>query len=141
MAPISGHGVGFLRALRVLRLFCSYRIASRMQRDFPFVRRNYDTIVAGTHLFIFLFAMTAIVYETQHRQSPAIGNYIDALYFTVATLTTTGFGDITLTGTAGRLLSIVMMIVGISLFFADGAGAVPAQEAAPQVLLMRAFRA
>ncbi|MGA7261527.1 MAG: ion channel [Stellaceae bacterium] len=115
-APISGHGLGFLRALRALRLFRSYRIASRMQRDFAFVRRNYDTIVAGTHLFVFLFVMTAIVYETQHRQNPAIGNYIDALYFTVATLTTTGFGDITLTGTAGRLLSIVMMIVGISLF-------------------------
>jgi voltage-gated potassium channel len=116
MAPISGHGLGFLRALRVLRLFRSYRIASRMRRDFPFVRRNYDTIVAGTHLFVFLFVMTAIVYETQYRQNPAIANYIDALYFTVATLTTTGFGDITLTGTEGRLLSIVMMIVGISLF-------------------------
>jgi voltage-gated potassium channel len=116
MAPISGHGLGFLRALRTLRLFRSYRIANRMQRDFPFVRRNYDTIVAGTHLFVFLFVMTAIVYETQHRQNPSIANYIDALYFTVATLTTTGFGDITLTGTAGHLLSIVMMIVGISLF-------------------------
>jgi voltage-gated potassium channel len=116
LAPISGHGLGFLRALRVLRRFRSYRIASRMQRDFPFVRRNYDTIVAGTHLFVFLFVMTAVVYETQHRQNPAIANYIDALYFTVATLTTTGFGDITLTGTEGRLLSIVMMIVGISLF-------------------------
>jgi voltage-gated potassium channel len=116
LAPISGHGLGFLRALRALRLFRSYRIASRMQRDFPFVRHNYDTIVAGTHLFVFLFVMTAIVYETQHRQNPATGNYIDALYFTVATLTTTGFGDITLTGAAGRLLSIVMMIVGISLF-------------------------
>jgi voltage-gated potassium channel len=101
MAPLSGHGLGFLRALRVLRLFRSCRIASRMQRDFPFVRRNYDTIVAGTHLFVFLFVMTAIVYETQHRQNPAITNYIDARYFTVATLTTTGFGDITLTGTAG----------------------------------------
>jgi voltage-gated potassium channel len=113
---ISGHGLGFLRALRVLRLFRSYRIASRMQRDFPFVRRNYETIVAATHLFVFLLVITAIVYETQHRQNPAIGNDIDALYFTVATLTTTGFGDITLTGTEGRLLSIVMMIVGISLF-------------------------
>jgi voltage-gated potassium channel len=115
-APISGHGLGFLRALRVLRLLRTYRIASRMRRDFPFVRRNYDTIVAGTHLFVFLFVMTAIVYETQHRQNPEIANYIDALYFTVATLTTTGFGDITLKGTEGRLLSIVMMIVGISLF-------------------------
>src|SRR6516165_10739084 len=47
---------------------------------------------------------------------PGDGNYVDALYFTVATLTTTGFGDITLTGTSGRLLAIVMMIVGVSLF-------------------------
>jgi voltage-gated potassium channel len=116
LAPVGGEGLGFLRALRVLRLFRSYRVASRMRRDFPFVRRNYDTIVAGTNLFVFLFGMTAVVYESQHRQNPAIGNYLDALYFTVATLTTTGFGDITLIGTSGRLLAIVMMIVGVSLF-------------------------
>ena len=116
LVPISGHGLGFLRALRVLRLFRSYRIVSRMKRDFPFVRRNYDTIVAGTNLFVFLFGMTAVVYETQHWHNPAIGDYLDALYFTVATLTTTGFGDITLIGTGGRLLAIVMMIVGVSLF-------------------------
>ena len=116
LAPLSGHSLGFLRVLRVLRLFRSYRIASRMRQDFLFVRRNYDTIVAGTNLFVFLFGMTAIVYETQHRHNPEIGNYLDAFYFTVATLTTTGFGDITLTGTTGRLLAIVMMIVGVSLF-------------------------
>ncbi len=34
----------------------------------------------------------------------------------LATVTTTGFGDITLPGTAGKLTSIVTMIVGISLF-------------------------
>src|SRR6516165_4987641 len=116
LAPVSGHGLGFLRALRALRLFRSYRVASRMRRDFPFVRRNYDTIIAGTHLFVFLFVMTSVVYEAQHRFNPAIANYVDALYFTVATLTTTGFGDITLIGTSGRLLSIVMMLVGVSLF-------------------------
>jgi voltage-gated potassium channel len=116
LAPVSGHGLGFLRALRALRLFRSYRIASRMKRDFPLVRRNYDTIIAATNLFVFLFLMTAVVYETQHGHNPAIGNYVDALYFTVTTLTTTGFGDITLPGTSGRLLSIVMMIAGVSLF-------------------------
>ena len=116
LAPVSGHEFGFLRVLRALRLFRTYRIASRMRRDFPFVRRNYETIVAATDLFVFLFGMTAVVYETQHQHNPAIGNYLDALYFTVTTLTTTGFGDITLTGTSGRLLAIVMMIVGVSLF-------------------------
>ncbi len=87
-----------------------------MKRDFTFMRRNYDTIIAGTHLFVFLFVMTSVVYETQHEHNPAIANYIDALYFTVTTLTTTGYGDITLPGTLGRLLTIVMMIVGVSLF-------------------------
>jgi voltage-gated potassium channel len=116
LAPISGHELGFLRALRGLPLFRSYRIASRMKRDFPFVQRYYETIVAGPHLFVFLFVMTAVVYETQRQHNPTIGNYLDALYFTVATLTTTGFGDITLPETTGRLLSIVMMIVGVSLF-------------------------
>jgi len=53
----------------------------------------------GTNLFVFLFGMTAVVYETQHQHNPAIGNYLDAFYFTVTTLTTTGFGDITLIGT------------------------------------------
>ena len=43
--------------------------------------------------------MTGFVYETQHGRNPEIGNYVDALYFTVTALTTTGFGDITLQGT------------------------------------------
>lgn len=116
LVPVGGHGLGFLRAVRALRLVRSYRVASRMRHDFPFIQRNYDTIIAATHLFVFLFLMTAIVYETQYRHNPAIGNYIDALYFTVATLTTTGFGDITLPGMTGRLLAIVMMIIGVSLF-------------------------
>jgi voltage-gated potassium channel len=116
LAPIAGQGFGFLRVLRTLRLFRSYRLTQRMRNDFRFVGRNYDQIVASTHLFVFLFVMTAVVYETQNSVNPEIGNYADALYFTVATLTTTGFGDITLVGTTGRLLSIVMMLVGVSLF-------------------------
>jgi voltage-gated potassium channel len=53
--PISRHGLGFLRALWAIRLFRSYRIVSRMKRDFLFVMRNYDTVIVGTQLFVFLF--------------------------------------------------------------------------------------
>ena len=58
---------------------------------------------------MFLFVTTGFIYETQHAHNPGIHNYIDALYFTVAALTTTGFGDITLPGTLGRLISIIIM--------------------------------
>jgi voltage-gated potassium channel len=61
--------------------------------------------------------MTAVVYETQHFRNSQIANYADALYFTVTALTTTGFGDITLQGTPGRLISVAIMIFGVTLFF------------------------
>jgi voltage-gated potassium channel len=68
------------------------------------------------NLAVFLFVMTGIVYQTQHATNPAIRNYADALYFTVTALTTTGFGDITLPGTSGRLLTVAIMIFGVTLF-------------------------
>ena len=60
--------------------------------------------------------MSAIVYEAQHWSNSDIRNYVDALYFTVTAVTTTGFGDITLKGTGGRLTTILIMIFGVTLF-------------------------
>jgi len=116
LAPIVGEGIGFLRILRTVRLLRTYQLLSRLRADSSFFRRNEDLIVASVNLGVFIFVMTGFVYETQHRSNPAIGNYIDALYFTVAALTTTGFGDVTLSGTVGRLVSVVIMIFGVTLF-------------------------
>ena len=60
--------------------------------------------------------MTGIVHATQQATNPHIANWADALYFTVTALTTTGFGDITLPGTTGRLISVVIMLAGVTLF-------------------------
>ena len=116
LAPITGEGGGFLRILRTLRLLHSYQVLDRLRRDSRFFARNEEVILAVVNLCVFVFVMTGIVYETQHRTNPNIGNYADALYFTVTALTTTGFGDITLPGTTGRMISIVIMISGVTLF-------------------------
>lgn len=116
LAPITGEGGGFLRILRTLRLFHSYQVLDRLRADSRFFARNEEVILAITNLCVFVFVMTGIVYETQHRTNPNISNYADALYFTITALTTTGFGDITLPGTTGRMISIVIMISGVTLF-------------------------
>jgi voltage-gated potassium channel len=116
LAPIAGEGFGFLRILRTLRLLRTYQILARLRQDFPYFREHEDVILATINLLVFLFVMTGLIYALQYGVNPEIGNYADALYFTVTTLTTTGFGDITLTGTAGRLLSVGVMIVGVTLF-------------------------
>src|SRR5262245_63722477 len=90
---------------------------ARLREDSSFFQRNEEVIFAVTNLAVFIFVMTAIVYETQKFRNPQIANYADALYFTVTALTTTGFGDITLPGTTGRMITVVIMIFGVTLFF------------------------
>jgi voltage-gated potassium channel len=116
LAPIVGEGLAFLRVARLLRLLRSYQLVKRLRQDSLFFRRNEQTTLSAVNLAVFLFIMTAIVYETQHYTNPHIANYVDALYFTVTALTTTGFGDIVLQGTPGRLISVIIMIFGVSLF-------------------------
>jgi voltage-gated potassium channel len=116
IAPVVGEGLGFLRILRTLRLLHTYQLVARLRADSPFFRRNEEAIVAVVNLGVFLFIMTGVVYETQHWRNPEIANYVDALYFTVSTLTTTGFGDITLEGSLGRLIAVLIMIFGVTLF-------------------------
>ena len=116
LAPITGEGVGFLRILRTLRLLHTYQLLSRLRQDFSFFRKNEDIVLASLNLGVFLFVMTGLIYATQVNVNPEIRNYADALYFTVTTLTTTGFGDITLTGPWGRMLSVGVMIFGVTLF-------------------------
>lgn len=105
----------FLRVLRALRLLRSYHVLQELKR-YRFFARNLDIIQSVLNLAVFLFVITALVFVLQHGTNPQIETYIDALYFTVTTLTTTGFGDITLEGTTGRLLAVVIMVVGVALF-------------------------
>lgn len=80
------------------------------------LKEQTDVVTAFINLFVFLFLVTGFVYSFFFYREDAGTGFIDALYFTVATVTTTGFGDITLPGTAGKLTSIITMIIGISLF-------------------------
>lgn len=116
LAPAFIESLLFLRVLRALRLLRTYHVLRDLRTESTFFLRNEDAIQAGINLGVFIFVSSAIVYVTQVRHNELIENYIDALYFTVAALTTTGFGDITLKGDDGHLLSVFIMIVGVALF-------------------------
>lgn len=103
--------------LRILRLWTMTRSGLLWR---PLRKRGFgayqDTIQAVINLLVFLFVVTGFVYTAFVGEESGISGYVDALYFTVTTMTTTGFGDITLPGPWGKLASIVIMIIGISLF-------------------------
>jgi voltage-gated potassium channel len=114
LAPFWLANFGFLRILRLWTLSRGSAMWRPLKR---FGLEQYrETGHAIINLLTFLFLVTGFVYTFFARSGSGIDNYVDALYFTVATVTTTGFGDITLPGNGGKLTSILVMIVGITLF-------------------------
>lgn len=103
--------------LRVMRLWAIGRspLLTEALRKTRYIHL-LDVIRAIINVTVFLFLVTGFVYTSFFYDKAGEEGFVDALYFTVATVTTTGFGDITLPGTLGKLTSIVTMIVGISLF-------------------------
>ena len=116
LAPFITENFAFLRVLRALRLIHAYRLLRDLRRESLFFRLHEDAILAAVNLFVFIFMTTSLVFVLTFGESAGITGYVDALYFTVATLTTTGFGDITMTTTGGKLLAVFIMVVGVALF-------------------------
>ena len=116
LAPAFLENFAFLRVVRVLRLLRSYHVLKELRETSVFFKRNEEVIQSTVNLIVFIFFVTALVYVMQVRINPQIENYVDALYFTVTTLTTTGFGDITMEGSSGRLLAVLIMVFGVALF-------------------------
>ena len=106
----------FLRLVRSLRLMRSYVVARELRSHSKFFAKHEEVIFSALNLIVFIFVVSAAVFELQVQVNDSINNYVDALYFTITTLTTTGFGDVILVGSAGRLLAVVIMIVGVALF-------------------------
>lgn len=104
----------FLRAMRIWAIGNSPLLREGLRR-FGWLQYQ-DVVRACLNFLVFLFMVTGFVYTSFFYGRDAGEGFVDALYFTVATVTTTGFGDITLPGTLGKLTSVATMIIGISLF-------------------------
>ncbi len=117
LAPVLDQNLAFLKVLRALRLIHSYHVLRDLRRHAAVFRHHEETILASVNLFVFIFVSTAVMFVLHFKDQPYGEGFVDALYFTVATLTTTGFGDITMTTTSGKLLAVFMMVMGVALFF------------------------
>ena len=118
--------VPFLRPLRLVRSFRLLRAARAMRLVSYGLRLlheahdmvtshglHYATII-GAALF-FVLAALALAFERQASGSN-IHTYGDAIWWGIATITTVGYGDRFPVTTEGRVISVMIMLLGISLF-------------------------
>lgn len=114
--PLLAWDLAFLRILRGLRLAHSFYLLEDLRGSSRFFRLHEDAVVAGLNLFVFIFTTASAVYTLFGRGKTGVEPYVDALYFTVTTFTTTGYGDITPITIGEKLAAIAIMVIGVSLF-------------------------
>lgn len=106
------------RAIRLVRLVRLTRIAALTRR----VMRRYDIPVPGRALwnlalvtaFIWLGA-GGLFYYFEHGVNEGIVGLDDAMWWSMTTLSTVGYGDLYPESTGGRVVAITTMILGIGV--------------------------
>jgi voltage-gated potassium channel len=110
-------GLGELRALRLLQ---ASRLAAFLGTGFgharEVIRRRGLHYVVGVVAAIMLAAAGLEVAFEAHARGSTIHNYPDALWWSVVTVTSVGYGDESPVTAAGRAVAVVLMITGIALF-------------------------
>jgi voltage-gated potassium channel len=107
-----------LRLARFLRLFrlTAYMKATRIVVDVFRLRKN--ELILSMVLAVFLIIISSsLMYFAEHRAQPDKFDSIPhTIYWSVVTLTTTGYGDITPMTPIGRMLTGVLLLIGVGVF-------------------------
>ena len=100
----------WFRILRLLRFIEGKALLGNLDReDSSIVTRILFTI------FSIIFIYSGLIYQVEHPTNPKFATFFDAVYFAVVTMTTVGFGDMTPTSDAGKLMTVLMILTGIAL--------------------------
>ena len=106
-------GVPVLRPLRLLRLLVLLRVLNRQAAD-SLRGRVAVYVSASAGLVIFCAALAVLDAERGHHDSN-INTFGDAIWWSVTTVTTVGYGDHYPVTTEGRCVAIGLMLAGIAL--------------------------
>lgn len=103
-----------LAAIGAILPFTIIRVQRIRSSDYPHLVAIEALLVLFTAL-VTGFAAIYLAIDRNGGQFDGLGTRIDAVYFTVTTLSTVGFGDITPIGQKARVLVVVQIILQFSL--------------------------
>jgi voltage-gated potassium channel len=106
-------GIRLVVCLFVLAGALTWQIRSILRSRYPAIRAG-EVVAFSATLFLLVFASTYFLLSGR-----ASGNFdqaltrTDALYFTISTFATVGFGDITATSEVARVIVMVQMVLDL----------------------------
>jgi voltage-gated potassium channel len=108
----------FLRVFRLLRLLKLTRYTGATQTLTKVIAREWPVLAAAGFVMLLLVVLTASLgYLFEHEAQPEkFENIPQSIYWAVITLASVGYGDISPVTAAGRVMTIMLALIGIGIF-------------------------
>lgn len=74
------------------------------------------SVKLGIVVFLLLIIIVFIIYKSEKETNSRITSLFDAIWYTIVTVTTVGYGDITPTSVLGRVSAMLLLVVGVAIF-------------------------
>lgn len=106
--------VRLLRLVRLLKLFHASHALDRLSRAF---RKNRSELVIFSFIALVVLYLSAVgIYHFEHEAQPdTFGSIPACLWWSLATLTTVGYGDVYPITLAGRAFTGIVLLVGLGV--------------------------
>lgn len=107
-----------VRTLRILRLMKIYRYNTAMQsfiKSYQSIKSELMILMIVITILVFFSATATFEFE-RHAQPEVFAKYSDAIWWSVVTLTTVGYGDKYPITEAGRITAIITLVFGLGIF-------------------------
>ena len=119
--PFLGVDLRSTRAFRLLRLFRMAKVARYVRAVHVFGEvaraKREELVIAAAVMGILLICASSVIFYAEHDAQPqAFSSIPTSMWWSVATLTTVGYGDVFPVTPLGRLVAGVVAVLGIGFF-------------------------
>ncbi|MDF1877186.1 ion transporter [Sulfurimonas sp. SAG-AH-194-L11] len=113
----------FFHELRLLRIFILFRVFKlfRYAKSFQTLasvlaikKFEFITLAIFSSIVVFISSVLIYVMEANNEASP-INTLFDAIYWSIVTISTVGYGDVTPITPEGRLVAMIVITIGIAV--------------------------
>ena len=113
----------FFHELRLLRIFILFRVFKlfRYAKSFQtlasvLATKKFEFLTLGIFAFVVIFISSVLIYVMEgNRPDSPIHTMFEAVYWSLVTISTVGYGDIVPVSQEGRFVAMIVIIAGISV--------------------------